>query len=476
MTHATKRALGGSFVIVLATLAATSCTDEKVVFQDRELFEEPLPAALGALGYSNQDAKLTTCGNCHVGPQSQWQETAHAGAWESLQASGSAQEFCSACHTVSELGNTMTDPMGYTATAEDRYQDVQCESCHGPGLPHVQNPNDATVPLAPLSVGVALTAGCGECHQGSHNPFVEEWSESGHGEVINYPAGRAGCEDCHTGEAALEAWGVSDDYLEKAQVAGLDENLPITCAVCHDPHGSANPAQLRFPIDVPSEDQNLCMKCHHKRGTPDPASFRGPHSPEGPLLLGVAGWWPPMLEFPGNSITTSHGSEENPGLCAGCHVNSFTVTDAATGDFTFRATGHLFEATPCLDDAGVPTREPCGEQEKTFQACAACHAQEGETARGLLFTAESRLDFLADELDLLIAQIPATEFDQNDNRYTTGEGSKFNAALARTGGAAAHNATLIEALLIASIRQVRADYGLAVSANVSLERLLGTNP
>jgi hypothetical protein len=76
---------------------------------------------------------------------------------------------------------------------------------------------------------------------------------------------------------------------------------------------------------------------------------------------------------------------------------------------------------------------------------------------------------------VLIAQIPATEFDENDNRYTTGEGARFNSELARTGGAAAHNATLIEALLIASIQQVRADYGLAVSADVSLERTLGTD-
>jgi len=40
---------------------------------------------------------------------------------------------------------------------------VQCESCHGPGLPHVQNP-DASQPLASILAAQDAAAGCGECH------------------------------------------------------------------------------------------------------------------------------------------------------------------------------------------------------------------------------------------------------------------------------------------------------------------------
>ena len=51
------------------------------------------------------------------------------------------------------------------------------------------------------------------------------------------------CEQCHSGQGALTAWGVTAAYKEMGAV-----NEGITCAVCHDPHGSPNPAQLRCPI------------------------------------------------------------------------------------------------------------------------------------------------------------------------------------------------------------------------------------
>lgn len=467
------RAACGSLALVLGVLAATSCTDEKIVFRDRELFTDPLPAAQGMLGYSDVDQGLTTCGNCHVSPQAQWATTAHAGAWEGLQASGHASAVCEGCHTVNELGNSVTDAAGYNATGEDRYHDVQCESCHGPGLTHVENPTTQTVPLAPLSVGLDLTTGCGECHQGSHHPFVEEWGQSLHAEVNSHAADNEECQSCHTGEGALKAWGINDPYLEK-QAAEAGDHLPITCGVCHDPHGSPNTAQLRFSIKVASVEENLCMKCHHKRGQPDPTSSRGPHSPQGPLLVGEGGWWPPMLEIPAGGVIATHGSEANPELCAGCHVNAFDVTDA-DGVFIQGVAGHLFEATPCLDENGVPVPGGnCEETAKTFGACTAsgCHGSEA-AARSALFTAHVRLNDLADELEALVDQVPASEFSTTDNRYTTGEGAKFNVELARLSGSAAHNPFLTEALLIGSIRQIKADYGLAaVSPNVSLERQL----
>lgn len=468
MRHVVKRILNCVFI----SAPLLSGCDSDVVFRDRELFQQPVTAAQGFLGYSDETSGLTACGNCHVGVQGQWASTAHADAWAGLQASGSAQEFCEGCHTVSELGNAVTLAAGHSATRETRYRDVQCESCHGPGLDHVQLPGSQQ-PLADMSVGLDLTVGCGECHQGSHHPFAEEWSQSLHAQVVGFAANRPECESCHTGEGALKAWGIETRFTEQSMVEQPDNHLAITCAVCHDPHGSENSAQLRFPIDVANEEQNLCMKCHHKRGVPDPTTFRGPHSPEGPTILGVAGWWPPGLQFPGGSIRATHGTEANPRLCAGCHVNSFEVTDAETGDFVFQATGHLFEATPCLDEMGVPIAGgTCEDIERTFETCAesGCHGTP-EVARGLKFTAEQRIANLAGELEALVAQVPPGEFDPDDDRYTVGEGSQFNVDLARSGGAAVHNPFLIEALLTASINEVSDTYGIPAPA-VDLRNLL----
>ena len=108
MRKANTRVLQG-FSALLAGFMAVSCVDEKVVERivevEREIFQEPAEAALGMLGYSSQESKLTACGNCHIGPQKQWEATDHAGAWETLQNSGHASDSCAKCHTVNQLGN-----------------------------------------------------------------------------------------------------------------------------------------------------------------------------------------------------------------------------------------------------------------------------------------------------------------------------------------------------------------------------------
>ena len=455
----------------------TACVDERIVYRDRDLAGDVPTGHEGFVGLTNQATNLTVCGNCHISFQGEWEQTAHADAWATLQGNPNAQAFCENCHTVNQLGNLATAAGGYASTGDERYHNVQCESCHGPGLAHVQNPNDATIPLAPLAVGTDLTTGCGECHQGAHHPFVEEWEVSGHGEALAYPAGREACESCHSGEGALVAWGENADYLEKDSVAQAGQHLGITCAVCHDPHSADNEGQLRYAVDVPNEEQNLCMKCHHKRGTPDLASQqRGPHSPEGPVLLGYGGWWPPNMQFPGTGdtsvIAATHGSVANPKLCAGCHVNAYSTTDDLTGE-TVYSVGHMFAATPCTLN-GVPVADQnCAPAEKSYQTCtdAGCHGSEA-VARSLEQVATTRLNTLAAELNTLLAQVPATEFNANDGRYSTAEGARFNYQLINDfPESAVHNPFLLEALLIASIRQVETDYGLA--AGVSLNRALG---
>ena len=464
-------------LLVLAVSSIAGCVDEKIVYQDRELFEDPPAAAASFLGYTDYDTKLTVCGNCHVEKQGEWEETAHASAWAGLQSSGHAQGFCEGCHTVSELGNTVTGEAGYTATSEQRYEDVQCEACHGPGLTHVNNPTDETVPLAPMSVGLELTTGCGECHQDTHHPFVEEWAQSRHGSVNAYPAGRSYCAPCHTGEGALQAWGVNTEYIEKDLVAQDGEHLAIVCAVCHDPHGGPNDAQLRFPIDAPNEEQNLCMKCHHKRGVPDPTSFRGPHSPEGPTLLGYAGYCPSTMEWESEIVGTHGTPEANPKLCARCHVYPFEVTDSETGEFVLNATGHVFSPVPCLDENGAPIAGgDCADSERTYAACtgSGCHGSES-VARSVRFTAESRMENLTDELDGLLAQVPESEFNHEDNRYTAAEGARFNSQLALNPGSAVHNPFLVEALLLASIKEVKATYGVNAATKVDLNPVFQLN-
>ncbi|MGE0159972.1 MAG: cytochrome c3 family protein [Gemmatimonadales bacterium] len=455
-------------LLALTGVTLTSCVDEQIVYRDRNLFEEPLAQAANFLGYTDEASKLTVCGNCHVEKQGDWIGTAHADAWATLKANSHASASCEGCHSVNELGNHVTATAGYNGTGEARYHDVQCESCHGPGLTHVTNPLEVNAPLAPIDVG-DLDVGCVECHTGTHHPFAEEWVLSAHGEGTTHQAYRTrdGCKTCHGGEGALAAWGVNTEYVEK----GDNAPIAITCSVCHDPHANDNEGQLRFSVSTPEVEANLCMKCHQRRAVPDLGTLgtttSGPHAPQGPLLLGelgTIGWTPPNFDYDVEAIRGTHGSERNTRLCATCHVNSYDVTDPDTGGHIFTVTGHRFLAIPCVDSNDLPTDDQsCGKtvNERNFASCTSsgCHGDE-TAALSALLTAQTRIEDRVADLNAMLALVPTTEFSTTDTRFTVAEGARFNAQLGEIESSAVHNPFLTEALLIASMDAVSDTYGI----------------
>jgi predicted CXXCH cytochrome family protein len=520
--------LAWPLVTVLATGGlGTACTeteyDTTIIEVERPAFNQPADSLNGFLGLYSVEDNQTVCGNCHADYQASWGLTAHAGAWETLQNSGAAEDFCAGCHSVSELGNALTDSAGYNLVQDSTYFNVQCESCHGPGLPHVESVQAGNVirPFASIAVDTLGTNGCADCHEGTHHPFVEQWRESKHGfagTAYIEEGGRAGCQDCHEGRKAIENnFGETADYVEKTAA----DYQPIVCATCHDPHDVTNEGQLRAPIDVPTRE-NLCVQCHSREGVP-PASNttrRGPHAAQGLLVIDEdVGYRPPNFEYDETKIVSSHGTEANPRLCASCHVYMFDVTDEATGDFLLRSVGHTFEAIQCLDAQGLPTAGPCPLEERQFAGCAVagCHTSE-EGARGAFVATVASMNFYVDLLwdddgdtvmertdggilpDVLGQAIDAGDLNAinlYDGVLTPAEGAIWNAQLAYTSertvwssfsvlgqlscnstttpacttqgssntahkssGEGVHNPFLLEALLIASIDYLQDYYAL----------------
>ena len=466
--------LGRLTALLVGAVVASSCSSEKLVYRSEPSITTPPAAAANFVGYSDTAAKQTVCGNCHIDQQAKWAGTKHATAWADLQASGHASASCAPCHTVSANGNAATDPMvGYTATSDTRYEDVQCESCHGAGLTHVAAPGLTNRPLASIAVdtGVAFGNGCGECHTGINNPFVDEWVKTktgGHANLEAHALGNAACTNCHVGQNALAAWGVNTNYVEASQAA--TNPMAITCAVCHDPHGGPNPGQTRFSVSTRDTSTNLCMRCHQRNGqAAAPASSYAPMAPEGPVLLGYAGWFPPNYTGP-DTIVGTHGSEANVNLCVTCHMAKDRVTNAA-GALVSNYTGHTFTAAPCLDANGVPTTGDCEISQRSFAACAAsgCHGSP-DAARSAMTAVEGRMALLDSALNSQLVQIPSTEFKKTT--MNTAIGSKFNLLLSEKAGSSIHNPFLMETLLTSSIKQIQTDYGIAPKISVNLANIL----
>jgi predicted CXXCH cytochrome family protein len=478
MTVRILRTIALPAAAVLA-LVATACTDD----ESPAVTTPELDAAF--LGYSNPETRQTVCGNCHVSQQRTWRNTGHAGAWADLQASGHAASYCNACHTVNGTSNLAPDTAGFfsvAAEAQKFYYDVQCESCHGPGAAHVQAP-DASQPLVSIRADTALGYGCATCHKGTHTPFVEEWRSSLHNHVqsavFTNGAPRADCIGCHTAQGALAAWDPNSRYVESSPTAQA-QYQPLTCAVCHDPHGTENSGELRWSIETPDADLNLCMKCHQRRSVPDVTSSRGPHAPQGPTLLGESGWLPPNFTYDPNAGASTHGTQANPRLCAGCHMEAFSAQDAQGQ--SFYVVGHRFEAIPCVDANGRPTgATDCAYNAaaRRWTACAGsgCHTSEAQ-AINFFNLVKGRLEGYRNTLwkdgdgdgtldafptdsglvPIVRANYPS-DFSTTDNRTSVGEGAFFNASLLGVDGSSGvHNPFYIEALLQQSITALRNQY------------------
>lgn len=454
--------LGRLAILVGLVAGLGACTDEQIVYVNRP-FNPPVDAVNGFLGYFDVASKQTACGNCHASFQQQWVGTKHADAWEDLQNSGGAQVFCEGCHSVNELGNIAADSQGYNAVQDASYHDVQCESCHGAGFEHASLPDGVAGPLASIAIPPDLstaTNGCGECHQGEHHPFVEQWSESKHGyggTAYLEEGGRSPCNTCHEGREAIRVnFNEATRFVEQANPTNYQ---PIVCAVCHDPHNATNEGQLRAPLAEPSREQ-ICVQCHSREGAPPVSGItrRGPHAAQGLLVIGEdAGWIPP--NFPGGSaegIAGTHGTEANPRLCASCHVYMFDVNDPGTGGLVIHSVGHTFEAIGCLDPVtGVPVPGPCALDARNFKGCAVsgCHGDEA-AARSAFTAVRSRMNLLTDllwtdtdndsvmdptdsgvlpqVLAQAIAAFDSTEINLYDSTLTAAEGAIWNAQLAYT--------------------------------------------
>jgi hypothetical protein len=258
------------------------------------------------------------------------------------------------------------------------------------------------------------------------------------------------------------------------------------------------------------------MSCHN-RGTAPASNFsnstasvtkRGAHASQGPILLGAgAGYIPQNFAYDTNQAYTSHASTANPRLCAGCHVNSFTVTDAVTGAFVLQSVGHLFSPDPCLDPVtGIPVKDSsCAYTPSTtrnWTGCVAggCHAS-ADVASSALIAERAQVAVLADQLwrdddptlnsggvpymtagdagDLVYLLYTAGNptangvqaFNANDNIVSPAEGALFNAMMLaedlydhNDGSKGAHNPFYYEALLAASITEVQSVYAAFLPA------------
>ena len=209
---------------------------------------------------------------------------------------------------------------------------VGCERCHGPGSEHVAHPTRTNI-LNPAEMDdVASDDTCIQCHsQGRPRAGLID------GKAYDWPVGY------HAGLRLADYWKLEESTLGQTDFYYLPDGTAhknrmqgndfaqsvmyghgVTCATCHDVHGTGNYAQLRKPTD------KLCLDCH------------GPGSANGPREA--------TLEEHTHHKAGSAGSE-----CIACHMPKIE-SEGVPGSFV---RSHTFKfITPAMT-AKYAMPNPC---------------------------------------------------------------------------------------------------------------------
>jgi DmsE family decaheme c-type cytochrome len=188
---------------------------------------------------------------------------------EAQQAAGGfvGDETCTTCHTG--YGETVAATKhGFKANPLTPAAKMGCESCHGPGQAHAEDPEKVKPTSFKKAKATEANAQCVSCHnRGGH----ALWDGSAH-ENRNVK-----CADCHSvhtpkGAALIKA---KTQQLTCANCHAAITNkqqrfnhMPLRegkleCSSCHNVHGSVNVKLLKVGTTV---DQS-CTSCHtEKRG------------------------------------------------------------------------------------------------------------------------------------------------------------------------------------------------------------------
>jgi DmsE family decaheme c-type cytochrome len=211
--------------------------------------------------------------------------------------------------------------------------DRSCESCHGPGEAHANDPSTKNIRSLKGASTADASSGCASCHAAQKGGLA----------IRTHGHERAGiaCLDCHVSGHAAPA---AEPMLARARgslctgchgsetaqfalpYAHRDGKAPFECTSCHTVHGGTT---VRGRVE--EDGQQHCVACHTEKAGPlvyphPPQAVNGciachaPHGSPNPFLLNRASTSQLCLECHTNTPTFHDLSKPAYRACVSCHA------------------------------------------------------------------------------------------------------------------------------------------------------------
>jgi DmsE family decaheme c-type cytochrome len=185
-----------------------------------------------------------------------------------------------------------------------------CESCHGPGSKHAEDPTSFPVLAFTRATADDVNTACATCHNRGEHAL---WDGSQH---ENRGLSCASCHSVHTPKSEMGQLKAKDQLTlcatcHRDKVAKLDRSghMPVRegkmqCSTCHNTHGSTNVRLLRKGDSI----AEACTSCHAEKRGP----FLWEHAPSRDGCI--------TCHDPHGSSNERMLVAKPPILCQRCHV------------------------------------------------------------------------------------------------------------------------------------------------------------
>jgi DmsE family decaheme c-type cytochrome len=230
------------------------------------------------------------------------------------------QDKCLTCHDTA-MAKYMDSPHHRAADPRSPAAKQGCETCHGPGSKHAEDPTSAKPLSFKTMTADETNATCTSCHSRGEHAL---WDGSQH------ESRGVACTTCHSVHNPVSAKGqlkkasqmevCASCHRDKVSKVDRSGHMPVRegkleCSTCHNIHGSTNVKLLRKGDSV----AETCTACH--------ADKRGPFLWEhAPSREGCT-----TCHDPHGSPNDRMLVSKTPALCQRCHVatrHPSTIYDA----------------------------------------------------------------------------------------------------------------------------------------------------